>query len=125
MIVLVLWIIGIIGWAGSFTLGLWWAGLISTILTAASLFWILKGSQSRFGKIVEQKWLVILARRLGRFLAAVVRMGWLYSILNVLYRLIQQMVMALTTIFEGDGGILWAILLLTLLISIIQTGAIP
>jgi hypothetical protein len=125
LIVLVLWIIGIIGWTGSFTLGLWWVGLISTILTSASLFWILKGSQSRFGKIVEQRWLVILTRRLGSFLGTLVRLGWLYSILNVLYRLIQQMVMALTTIFEGDGGILWAILLLTLLISIIQTGAIP
>jgi hypothetical protein len=123
--VLALWTIGIIGWKGSFTIGLWWAGLISTALTAAGLFWILRGSQSRFGKIAEQKWLVILARRLGRFLADLVRLGWLYSVLKVLYRLIQQMVMALTTIFEGDGGILWAILLLTLLISMIQTGAIP
>ena len=124
LIVLALWAIGIIGWKGSFTLGLWWAGLISTVLTAAGLFWILRGNQAAIGRITEQKWLVILARRLGRFMAALVRLGWLYSILKILYRFIQQMVMALTTIFEGDGGILWAILLLTILISIIQTGAI-
>jgi hypothetical protein len=123
--VLALWTIGIIGWKGSFTIGLWWAGLISTALTAAGLFWILRGNRARIGKIAEQEWLVILARRLGRFLAALVRLGWFYSILRVLYRLIQQMVMVLTAIFEGDGGMLWAILLLTILISIIKTGAIP
>ncbi|MDR3572694.1 MAG: hypothetical protein P4L50_02430 [Anaerolineaceae bacterium] len=123
--VLALWIIGIFGWKGSFTLGLWWAGLISAAFSIAGLFWILRGNRATIGRITEQKWLIILARRLGRFLAAIVRLGWFYGILKVLYQLIQQIVMSLTTIFEGDGGILWAILLLTILISVIKTGMIP
>src|SRR5271157_725683 len=123
--VMSLWIIGITGWKDSFTSGLWLVGLLSAALTAVGLFWILKDNRVSTSRIGEQTWLVILARRVGRFMASFVQLGWLYSLFNILFRFIQQIILALTTIFEGDGGILWAILMLTILVSIIQTGAFP
>ncbi len=52
-----------------------------------------------------------------RILRDFLSFGWVYSLLQWLYRGIHQAVNFTTLILEGEGGVLWSLLLLTLLLS--------
>jgi hypothetical protein len=43
----------------------------------------------------------------------------------LVFRGIGNLMGIFTTILEGDGGVLWALLLLTLIISLFRTGGAP
>jgi hypothetical protein len=58
-------------------------------------------------------------------LAAFFRLEWAYQLLGMIFQLLQRIVQMITTILEGEGGVLWVLLLLALLVSLIQTGAKP
>jgi hypothetical protein len=51
--------------------------------------------------------------------------GWMTRIYDFLFGFIQKIVTLITGVLEGEGGILWAILLLVLLISYFQLGLQP
>lgn len=53
------------------------------------------------------------------------RLEWLYGLFWLAYRLLQRFIRNLTVILEGDGGVLWALLLLALLISVFWPGGLP
>jgi hypothetical protein len=72
-----------------------------------------------------QPWLNRFARRVGNALAAFFRLDWLYRFLLWVYGILQNIVQVLTLIFEGDGGILWSLVMLALLISLIWAGGAP
>ena len=70
--------------------------------------------------------LVILAPRISRLpdrlvssLHAVFSFGWLYRLFWGVYRLVGRSLALFNLILEGEGGILWTILLLTLLLSLL------
>jgi hypothetical protein len=58
---------------------------------------------------ISERVLVVLRR--------IFSLTWLYSILGWFFTLIERAFAFITTVLEGDGGILWALLLLTLLMA--------
>jgi hypothetical protein len=61
-----------------------------------------------------------LPARLTSSLRAVFSFRWLYQLLWGVYRFIGRFVALINQILEGEGGILWTILLLTLMLSLLS-----
>lgn len=97
----------------------WWLGLISiespwwpgiTSLGIAVILIVL--SRRRFGRFSD------LAFRLGNFLKSIFSFGWLYKPVLIIFQVLDQIFMTITQVLEGEGGVLWALLIMILLISI-------
>lgn len=119
------WIIGMIGWPGSFQLGVWWISMAVLVLAGAGIalaFLLVKRSSTR---LVSPNWLGFITRRTGLALGTFFRLNWLYQFLLWLYHRIQGIVQLITAIFEGDGGILWSMVLLAIFISLVWLGGGP
>ena len=82
-------------------------------------------SRFRIAQARPPGWVVLLIRQSGDRLAAFFRLEWVYQLLGLIFQLFQRIVQMITTILEGDGGVLWVLLLLALLVSLIQSGAQP
>ncbi len=112
---------GLVGWPGSFNLGMWWAGPASMALAALAgigvIFWRQRTSQ----ETALNRWYTNALNRSANFLSNVLSLGWLYRVLWWIYRRLAQMIQILTDILEGEGGVLWAMVLLALLISLLQS----
>jgi hypothetical protein len=61
-----------------------------------------------------------LPPRLVSSLRAVFSLSWLYQLLWGVYRFVGRFVALINQILEGEGGILWTILLLTLMLSLLS-----
>jgi hypothetical protein len=115
-------VLNFVGWPGSLTVGRWWLGAISNGLIIAAVFlvrrfgisppYIQLPTSSAFARI--SSW--ILPR-----LEPVFRLDWLYQGLWHLNNFVGKALRAISIIIEGDGGLLWTILLLILLISLVTT----
>ena len=114
------WVIGIWGWRGAFSTGVWWASLASLLIVAASL-WVGSG-RAPFIKpdTVVVKWLGVVFRRIGAVLKVIFSLGWLYELFNRIYRGLQMIVDSVTRILEGEGGMLWTLIILAIVASLIQ-----
>jgi hypothetical protein len=53
------------------------------------------------------------------------KLNWLYKFIAGIFRLVGALARGLTRVFEGDGGVLWALLLLVLLVTLVQSGGRP
>ena len=115
--------LGVVGWPGSFTIGVWWLPLVSALLVAAALILI-----RRFG--ISPPYLQLPASSgLGKALdwlipriEPVFRLEWVYQLLLKIYTLLGSLMRTFSTVLEGPGGILWAILLLVLLLAALRGG---
>jgi len=102
-------LLGFWGWNGALTIGLWWFGLI-VILLAAGSFYLSNLFSTRFSTVdTSSRWTQIRPIR------------WLYEIFFAIFRFGQRITDIFTTSLEGDGGLLWSLLLLVLIISILFT----
>jgi hypothetical protein len=69
---------------------------------------------------------IMLSEEVFSALDYVFSLGWFYRLMEQVFADIRKAVAFINTILEGQGGILWAILLLTLLLSLVaQIGANP
>ena len=117
--------LGLIGWPGSFTLGIWWLSLVSNLLTVTAIILIHRlgispphlhiPAKSKLGKVI-----IKLSPRLQPLFS----LEWLHQFTRQIYQLISNILQVFSTILEGEGGILWAILLLVLLITILIGGGL-
>jgi hypothetical protein len=124
-LVLAQWVIGVIGWPGSFTIGVWWTGLFSgvgLVLVGSLSSWLIRRGVSA---PLPFQFYLQTGRRAGAFLSTLFSLGWLYNLLWAFYRRLEQAVQMLTTILEGDGGVLWVFVLLALFISLVQSRVAP
>ena len=118
-------IIALIGWPGIITVQYWWAGM-STMAVSAGLWFV----YDRFQGVIpadtpNYDWAAALLQKIGSALSAVLSFDWLYQIVWFIFGLIQKIVQLLAAFLEGDGGVLWALLLLALLITLLQSGGQP
>lgn len=74
-------------------------------------------------RLAVRRWMEMFARRVGSALAGFFRLNWLYRFIAWIYQIVQNVIHTLTLIFEGDGGILWSLVMLALLISLFWSGA--
>ncbi len=119
---------GIAGWKGSRTPGMWGAGLVVPALAVAVSLWLsLRRPEAlRSGQQTPLlSWVLPVLRWAGNGITTILRLDWLYRIGWLAFRGIGQLVGIFTTIVEGDGGVLWALLLLTLILSLFRTGGAP
>lgn len=122
-LVLAHWFTGVYGWPGSFTPGVWWTAI--TLALVSAFGGILAFSFRRFftSKAAPGLWVSVLIQRIGAFFGTIFRLDWLYRFIAWLYRVVQSVILVITAMFEGDGGILWSLVILALLISLIRAGA--
>lgn len=116
-------VLGIFGWPGAFTPGVWWLAMISNILILIVLFLV-----NRFGVVSPYFQLPASSKvtqgidwLLPR-LEPILRFEWFYQIAWAVYSLFGKSMKTLSMILEGEGGILWAVLFLILLITILSGG---
>jgi len=117
------WFTGIWGWPGSLTTGVWWTAIALALVSAFGA--ILAFTLRRFftGQASPGLWVSVLIQRVGAVFGTIFRLGWLYGFVAWLYRVTQSVVQVITAMFEGDGGILWSLVILALLASLIRAGA--
>jgi hypothetical protein len=112
---------GLLGWPGSLGPGLWLAGPASLVISA--LFWliIILWQRRTTQDDAISRWYSSATHTAGSILTSLFSLNWLYRLLWAVYRRVQQVIQVLTEILEGDGGVLWTLVLLALLISLLQS----
>jgi len=110
----------LVGWPGSLTVGTWWLGLASNLIIII-LFILVRRlgisppyfqlpASSRLKKVTD--WL--LPR-----LEPVFRMEWFYDILWRSKEFLSFILNGFSNVLESEGGILWTVLLMVLMISLL------
>jgi hypothetical protein len=118
-------LIGLWGWTGSLTAGVWWASLVSALLTGLSVVIYFRFGHYFRDAELGTRWFSVLARQVGKRIADFLSLNWLYGSIRFLYSSGLVVINALTLILEGDGGLLWVFVLLALMVSILQSGGQP
>lgn len=134
------WTITVLGWTGSLTAGIWWASVAITLLAAAGivLAFSLRGlfrepapdevesgamlSATQRSVVATWRWVRIFVQRAGGALANFFALNWMYRFITWIYQGVHNLVQLLTAMLEGDGGILWALVILALIISLVWSG---
>jgi hypothetical protein len=119
------WVIGVLGWPGSLTAGIGWASTSMAVLAGLGIILAFSLRRLFSSEAIKFRWVEVVMRRVGGVFAVVFRLNWLYDTLGWFYRRLQSLVQLLTAMLEGDGGILWSLVMLALLISLIYSGARP
>jgi hypothetical protein len=79
----------------------WWLGIVASLLTA-----LLVGITRFFPEISHER---------VAFLDSLFSMKWLYRLIWAVIRTIEGVIQFSTAILQGDGGVLWAFLMLLVL----------
>jgi hypothetical protein len=117
-----LWFLGLRGWQGSLTVGTWWASALSTVLALLALGGIAFLRRSGVQMEGRLNWILALANRIGGGLSGILRLDWFYRFLWAVYGVLQGLIQFFITLLEGEGGLLWALLLLALFVTILRPG---
>jgi hypothetical protein len=99
------WFLGVFGWPGPFVPG-YYIHFKDRIV------------------ILNQKKLIETGKRILDFITRILSMRWLIMAGLIIYNFIQKVINSLILILEGEGGILWALLLLVLVVSVINQGSL-
>ncbi|HEY5729749.1 MAG TPA: hypothetical protein VIS72_06825 [Anaerolineales bacterium] len=110
IILLTVLILGLFGWSGKLQLGNWIAGPIASILTFG-LLWLIP--RVRILNPVRAHW---ISSNDSTWLDTV------YSTIWDLYRTVRRVTNTFSNALEGESGIMWTLLFLTLFISIFTQG---
>jgi hypothetical protein len=92
------------GWPGASSIGTWWLSMVMIILSFAIYF--------TFNKIY-------ITSKISQFRISKVKPVSISTVFWSGYRTIRNLINLITNVLEGDGGILWSIVLLVLFISLI------
>ncbi len=102
-------LLGLWGWEGARSLGQWWAAIVANILAAG------------FTALA----LTVLVRLapLGSSIqwTRIFRLEWVYKTLAAIYDFFRRIADMITSSLEGEGGLLWSLLLLALILSVLST----
>jgi hypothetical protein len=128
VIVMALFVLGFKGWNGSFNAGPWWVSLpVAAIVAWLGFYWVYRrrygGGANPTGPVPG--WALSPARRVLDGLTSLLRLEWVYQLIWQVFRQLERLLSGLTLIFEGDGGVLWAFVLLTLVITLLQVRIQP
>lgn len=115
------WVIAMIGQAGGLAIGVWWAAALAVLLAGGG-WWVLSRTEVRQEAVEGEGWFAIVARPVGHWIGVIFGLNWLYRSIFFFYRLLQQLVNFFSLLLEGQGGMLWALLLLALLSTLIASS---
>lgn len=112
------WLPGIWSVAGNgFTTFNWQSIIIFLISISIVLVFVNLRVNAIFMKLVPVRLQEIMARPKQRQ----VRVGSVYRVLDILYELLRRGIQAVNNVLEGEGGLLWAFVLLVLLLSLLMS----
>jgi len=115
--------LGLIGWPGSFTPGIWWLPLASNLLIIAAVILIRRyGISPPYIQLPASSGLAKALNWILPRLEPVFRLEWVYRTVWQINNFIGKILHGISIILEGDGGILWTILLLVLLVAFLAGG---
>lgn len=121
MLVALGWLLGVLGWKGSFSPGIWWGSLASILLACgAGLTFFFLWRKTKDTTWLTQGWFYRLSRQIGNIVSTALRFNWLYQFLGWLFTQLRIVIGLITTMLEGAGGLLWVFVLLVLLITVVQ-----
>lgn len=116
------WLIAALGFPGGLSAGIWWASILALIL-AAPAFWLLRlikyddaGALTAPGRAES---VVTFFRSM---ISPVLRLSWLYRLLWLVFAGFQRLLRMITRVLEGQAGVLWALLLVALLLTVLAGG---
>jgi hypothetical protein len=116
------WLAALLGVPGGLNPGIWWVSLISMVL-AGIFFWFLWVVKPVSGaNYFIQNIGIVKIKQYSSQISKIFRLGWFYSSLWIIFKGIRQVMYLITSLLEGEGGILWAILLVALLLTILTSG---
>ncbi len=101
-------LLGVWGWDGALTVGIWWISILVIILSIG-LFASLRKFPSQSSRTITQ-W------------GDVIRLEWLYRIGNTFMKVLENISQSITNTLEGEGGVFWSFLLLVLILSLLAAG---
>ena len=102
-------LLGLWGWGGAYTIGIWWASLITLFLAAGFSALALIFLPRLALRNQSTQWIRIF------------RLDWLFRIFSALYRIFHEIANIITSSLEGEGGLLWSLLILALILSVLST----
>lgn len=117
------WVLSSIGIRAFLTVGVWPVSVTMAVVAAAGIAAALYLRSALAQGAVAFRWVQWVFVRVGGVLGAIFRMNWLYGLLRWIYRRLQNGFEMLTLLLEGDGGVLWTLVLLALLVSLILAGS--
>jgi len=113
---------GLIGWPGSLILGVWWLPIFS-ILIIFGAFYLIRtaGFDAANIKLPSSSGITKVLNWILPRLEPVFRLEWVYRLIWRIIEGFSRILKIFSVIIEGEGGILWTILLLVLLISLLSS----
>ncbi len=117
--------LGLIGWPGSLTIGIWWLPVISNLLVFGTLILIRRlGISPPYLQLPASSGLSKTLNWVIPRMEPVFRLEWLYQVGWRVFNFFGKVLQDFSIILEGEGGILWTTLLLVLLITVLTGGGI-
>jgi hypothetical protein len=107
----IVFLLGLWGWDGAHSLGQLWAAIIANILAAGFTALALTALVRLVPASTSSQWTRIL------------RLEWLNNTLTAIYDFFRRIADIITSSLEGEGGLLWSLVLLALILSILSTRA--
>ncbi|MGZ6347664.1 MAG: hypothetical protein ACXWNC_08895, partial [Anaerolineales bacterium] len=104
-------LMGIWGWDGAQNIGQVWAAIVANVLAAGFTALALTVMVRFAPPNITSQWTRIF------------RLEWVYNTLDGIYEFFCRVAETITSSLEGEGGLLWSLLLLALLLSIFSTQA--
>jgi hypothetical protein len=102
-------LLGLWGWDGARNLGEWWAAIIANLLAAGFTALTLSALVRLVPASSSNQWTRIF------------RLERLYQTLTAIYDFFRRIADIITSSLEGEGGLLWSLLLLALILSVLST----
>lgn len=102
-------ILGLWGWDGARIIGPWWFAIAVALLAAVSIILVRKFLARVSPGAISSEWTQIFS------------LGRLYKVITGLYEYFHRISEVITSSLEGEGGLLWSLLLLVLIISLLST----
>lgn len=113
------WLTAWLGIENGLQIGLWPTGLavfvFATIITSVRLHFSARSVP------IPASWKLDSAQKWGDRMSGFFRLTWVSDLLWSFYRGLRRLVGFLTLLFEGEGGVLWAFLLLVLMLTLLAT----
>ncbi len=125
LLILCHWLIGLFGMPVPLQAGIWWVALISILIAAVVTLFMWFWQKSGLAIFLSKDPRLELARRVSRILEAVLRLDWFYVLIGLILKALQGLIAFFTRLLEGEGGVLWTLLLILLLASFIVFGGSP
>lgn len=115
--------LGLVGWPGALTLGVWWLPLVSMVFIVTVVILI-----RRFGTSLPNFQLPASSgiRKVTDWmfprLDPIFRLEWIYRVAWHIFNFFGRILNSFSALLEGEGGVLWTILILVLLITLLISG---